>query len=74
MLSGCTAENKERLGNEVLKMCRSLYNTKQMLPAAVSGLSGGGGRGIILFHIQTLYYKQLSVTVLEEHFAQVIGR
>ncbi|KAF6321497.1 NBAS subunit of NRZ tethering complex [Rhinolophus ferrumequinum] len=34
MLSRCTAENKEGLGNEVLKMCRSLYNTKQMLPAA----------------------------------------
>lgn len=34
MLSRCTAENKEGLGNEVLRMCRSLYNTKQMLPAA----------------------------------------
>ncbi|XP_006869532.1 PREDICTED: neuroblastoma-amplified sequence-like, partial [Chrysochloris asiatica] len=33
MLARCTEENKERLGNEVLKICRSLYNTKQMLPA-----------------------------------------
>ncbi|XP_030897016.1 neuroblastoma-amplified sequence [Leptonychotes weddellii] len=33
MLSRCTVENKEELGNEVLKICRSLYNTKQMLPA-----------------------------------------
>ncbi|XP_019512177.1 PREDICTED: neuroblastoma-amplified sequence [Hipposideros armiger] len=33
MLSRCTAENKEGLGDEVLKICRSLYNTKQMLPA-----------------------------------------
>ncbi|KAI2522473.1 NBAS isoform 8, partial [Pan troglodytes] len=33
MLTRCTMENKEGLGNEVLKMCRSLYNTKQMLPA-----------------------------------------
>ncbi|XP_045405017.1 neuroblastoma-amplified sequence [Lemur catta] len=33
MLTKCTVENKERLGNEVLKICRSLYNTKQMLPA-----------------------------------------
>ncbi|XP_006880730.1 PREDICTED: neuroblastoma-amplified sequence-like [Elephantulus edwardii] len=33
MLAKCTAENKERLGNEVLKICRSLYNTQQMLPA-----------------------------------------
>uniref|UniRef100_U3FS09 Neuroblastoma-amplified sequence n=1 Tax=Callithrix jacchus TaxID=9483 RepID=U3FS09_CALJA len=33
MLTRCTMENKERLGNEVLKMCRGLYNTKQMLPA-----------------------------------------
>ncbi|XP_032285991.1 neuroblastoma-amplified sequence isoform X1 [Phoca vitulina] len=33
MLSRCTVENKEGLGNEVLKICRSLYNTKQMLPA-----------------------------------------
>uniref|UniRef100_A0A8C0W816 Neuroblastoma-amplified sequence n=1 Tax=Castor canadensis TaxID=51338 RepID=A0A8C0W816_CASCN len=33
MLTRCTVENKEELGNEVLKICRSLYNTKQMLPA-----------------------------------------
>ncbi|KAM9201405.1 NBAS subunit of NRZ tethering complex [Dugong dugon] len=33
MLTRCTVENKERLGNEVLKICRSLYNTTQMLPA-----------------------------------------
>ncbi|PNI72710.1 NBAS isoform 7, partial [Pan troglodytes] len=36
MLTRCTMENKEGLGNEVLKMCRSLYNTKQMLPAEVN--------------------------------------
>uniref|UniRef100_A0A452VG26 NBAS subunit of NRZ tethering complex n=1 Tax=Ursus maritimus TaxID=29073 RepID=A0A452VG26_URSMA len=36
MLTRCTVENKEGLGNEVLKICRSLYNTKQMLPAEVS--------------------------------------
>ncbi|KAB0380519.1 hypothetical protein FD755_008303 [Muntiacus reevesi] len=33
MLTRCTTENKEGLGNEVLKICRSLYNTEQMLPA-----------------------------------------
>ncbi|XP_033293310.1 NBAS subunit of NRZ tethering complex isoform X2 [Orcinus orca] len=33
MLTRCTVENKEGLGNEVLKICRSLYNTEQMLPA-----------------------------------------
>ncbi|CAO2605019.1 NBAS subunit of NRZ tethering complex [Lemmus lemmus] len=33
MLTRCTAENKQELGDEVLKICRSLYNTKQMLPA-----------------------------------------
>ncbi|VCW97560.1 unnamed protein product [Gulo gulo] len=33
MLTRCTAENKDGLGNEILKICRSLYNTKQMLPA-----------------------------------------
>ncbi|XP_006910303.1 neuroblastoma-amplified sequence isoform X1 [Pteropus alecto] len=33
MLTRCTVENKEGLGSEVLKICRSLYNTKQMLPA-----------------------------------------
>nr|XP_058934214.1 NBAS subunit of NRZ tethering complex isoform X2 [Kogia breviceps] len=33
MLTRCTEENKEGLGNEVLKICRSLYNTEQMLPA-----------------------------------------
>ncbi|KAH0516284.1 Neuroblastoma-amplified sequence [Microtus ochrogaster] len=32
MLTRCTAENKRELGDEVLKICRSLYNTKQMLP------------------------------------------
>lgn len=37
MLTRCTVENKEGLGSEVLKICRSLYNTKQMLPAEVSG-------------------------------------
>ncbi|XP_047378321.1 NBAS subunit of NRZ tethering complex [Sciurus carolinensis] len=34
MLTRCTAESKEELGNEVLKICRSLYGTKRMLPAA----------------------------------------
>uniref|UniRef100_A0A8D2E262 NBAS subunit of NRZ tethering complex n=1 Tax=Sciurus vulgaris TaxID=55149 RepID=A0A8D2E262_SCIVU len=34
MLTRCTAESKEELGNEVLKICRSLYGTKHMLPAA----------------------------------------
>nr|XP_060503222.1 NBAS subunit of NRZ tethering complex [Panthera onca] len=33
MLTRCTSENKDGLGNEVLRMCRSLYDTKQMLPA-----------------------------------------
>ncbi|XP_066242241.1 NBAS subunit of NRZ tethering complex [Saccopteryx leptura] len=33
MLTRGTEDNKEGLGNEVLKICRSLYNTKQMLPA-----------------------------------------
>ncbi|XP_045142533.1 neuroblastoma-amplified sequence, partial [Echinops telfairi] len=33
MLTRCTAENKARLGEEVLKICRSLYSTQQMLPA-----------------------------------------
>ncbi|CAH6786831.1 Nbas [Phodopus roborovskii] len=32
MLTRCSAENKLELGDEVLKICRSLYNTKQMLP------------------------------------------
>ncbi|XP_016080231.1 PREDICTED: neuroblastoma-amplified sequence [Miniopterus natalensis] len=33
MLSRCTMENREALGSEVLKICRALYNTTQMLPA-----------------------------------------
>ncbi|XP_048209358.1 NBAS subunit of NRZ tethering complex [Perognathus longimembris pacificus] len=33
MLTRCTAENRKELGNEVLNMCRSLYDTRQMLPA-----------------------------------------
>ncbi|XP_015850989.2 NBAS subunit of NRZ tethering complex isoform X1 [Peromyscus maniculatus bairdii] len=32
MLTRCTAENKRELGDEVLKMCRSLYSTEQRLP------------------------------------------
>ncbi|KAG8524786.1 Neuroblastoma-amplified sequence, partial [Galemys pyrenaicus] len=36
MLTSCTTENKEGMGNEVVKICRSLYNTKQMLPAEVN--------------------------------------
>uniref|UniRef100_A0A8D1REX4 Neuroblastoma-amplified sequence n=1 Tax=Sus scrofa TaxID=9823 RepID=A0A8D1REX4_PIG len=46
MLTRCTTENKDALGKEVLKLCRSLYHTEQMLPAEVSGyckrLSWGG--------------------------------
>lgn len=33
MLSRCAVDNKEGLGDEVLKICRSLYNTKHVLPA-----------------------------------------
>uniref|UniRef100_A0A481BNL1 Neuroblastoma-amplified sequence n=1 Tax=Sus scrofa TaxID=9823 RepID=A0A481BNL1_PIG len=33
MLTRCTTENKDALGKEVLKLCRSLYHTEQMLPA-----------------------------------------
>ncbi|XP_029794135.1 neuroblastoma-amplified sequence isoform X3 [Suricata suricatta] len=33
MLTRCATEDRDRLGNEVLKMCRSLYGTAQMLPA-----------------------------------------
>lgn len=36
MLTRCTEENKQGLGDEVLKICRSLYNTTQMLPMEVS--------------------------------------
>nr|BAB30496.1 unnamed protein product [Mus musculus] len=36
MLTRCTEENKQSLGDEVLKICRSLYNTTQMLPVEVS--------------------------------------
>ncbi|XP_036290535.1 neuroblastoma-amplified sequence isoform X3 [Pipistrellus kuhlii] len=32
MLSRCTSENSRARGEEVLKMCRSLYSTRQMLP------------------------------------------
>uniref|UniRef100_A0A8C6IHR8 Neuroblastoma amplified sequence n=1 Tax=Mus spicilegus TaxID=10103 RepID=A0A8C6IHR8_MUSSI len=32
MLTRCTEENKQSLGDEVLKICRSLYNTTRMLP------------------------------------------
>ncbi|XP_030054710.1 NBAS subunit of NRZ tethering complex [Microcaecilia unicolor] len=31
MLCSCTHEQKENVGNEVLKICRSLYNTKHVL-------------------------------------------
>lgn len=41
MLARCTSESREALGEEVLKMCRSLYNTRQMLPAQVSGSPAG---------------------------------
>ncbi|XP_004686491.1 PREDICTED: neuroblastoma-amplified sequence [Condylura cristata] len=33
MLTRCTAENKAGVGHEVVKICRSLYDTKQRLPA-----------------------------------------
>ncbi|XP_024408243.2 NBAS subunit of NRZ tethering complex [Desmodus rotundus] len=33
MLTRCTREPGEGLGNEVLELCRSLYNTSRMLPA-----------------------------------------
>lgn len=36
MLQRCPAEEKESTGNEILKICRSLYDTKHMLPAEVS--------------------------------------
>uniref|UniRef100_A0A8C4W7S3 NBAS subunit of NRZ tethering complex n=1 Tax=Gopherus evgoodei TaxID=1825980 RepID=A0A8C4W7S3_9SAUR len=32
MLSRCPTEQKENMGNEILKICRSLYETKHMLP------------------------------------------
>uniref|UniRef100_A0A8B9IGY0 NBAS subunit of NRZ tethering complex n=1 Tax=Anser cygnoides TaxID=8845 RepID=A0A8B9IGY0_ANSCY len=32
MLQRCPAEEKESTGNEILKICRSLYDTKHMLP------------------------------------------
>nr|XP_048701495.1 NBAS subunit of NRZ tethering complex isoform X1 [Caretta caretta] len=32
MLSRCPSEQKENMGNEILKICRSLYETKHMLP------------------------------------------
>ncbi|XP_061845911.1 NBAS subunit of NRZ tethering complex isoform X3 [Colius striatus] len=32
MLQRCPAEEKENTGNEILKICRSLYETKHMLP------------------------------------------
>ncbi|XP_035176436.1 neuroblastoma-amplified sequence isoform X2 [Oxyura jamaicensis] len=32
MLQRCPAEEKESTGNEILKLCRSLYDTKHMLP------------------------------------------
>lgn len=36
MLQRCPPEEKENIGNEILKICRSLYETKHMLPAKVS--------------------------------------
>uniref|UniRef100_A0A8C3R102 NBAS subunit of NRZ tethering complex n=1 Tax=Cyanoderma ruficeps TaxID=181631 RepID=A0A8C3R102_9PASS len=33
MLQRCPPEEKENTGNEILKICRSLYETKHMLPA-----------------------------------------
>lgn len=36
MLQRCPPEEKENTGNEILKICRSLYETKHMLPVEVS--------------------------------------
>lgn len=36
MLQRCPPEEKENTGNEILKICRSLYETKHMLPVKVS--------------------------------------
>lgn len=36
MLQRCPPEEKEKTGNEILKICRSLYETKHMLPVKVS--------------------------------------
>lgn len=36
MLQRCPPEEKENIGNEILKICRSLYETKHMLPVKVS--------------------------------------
>lgn len=36
MLQRCPPEEKENTGNEILKICRSLYETKHVLPAKVS--------------------------------------
>ncbi|KAM6149969.1 NBAS subunit of NRZ tethering complex [Erethizon dorsatum] len=33
MLTRCPAQSKEDVGNKVLRMCRSLHHTEQMLPA-----------------------------------------
>ncbi|XP_037986196.1 neuroblastoma-amplified sequence isoform X2 [Motacilla alba alba] len=35
MLQRCPPEEKEKTGNEILKICRSLYETKHMLPVKV---------------------------------------
>jgi len=36
MLQRCPPEEKDNTGNEILKICRSLYDTKHMLPVKVS--------------------------------------
>lgn len=63
MLTRCAVEDKEGLGNEVLKICRSLYNTKQMLPAEVSGhlkrLCWGLAFSLSRLSYQRLYLKNI---------------
>uniref|UniRef100_A0A8C0UJY2 NBAS subunit of NRZ tethering complex n=1 Tax=Cyanistes caeruleus TaxID=156563 RepID=A0A8C0UJY2_CYACU len=49
MLQRCPPEEKENTGNEILKICRSLYETKHMLPAKVSFNFG--------YHVYELCFK-----------------
>lgn len=60
-------ENKERLGEEILKISRSLYNTKHTLPVEVSGILSNLPKPSVPFHFQTLY--SISVTILEGKFS-----
>lgn len=36
MLQRCPPEEKDNTGNEILRICRSLYETQHMLPVEVS--------------------------------------